>query len=78
MVDYRLVVTQSAENDMHGIMPKKHPLIEDVFLYSLDYRMLPVKNYIIFYSVDDTPGMQSVNIERILYAGRDWQSILKI
>ncbi|MCL2188787.1 MAG: hypothetical protein FWC16_07335 [Defluviitaleaceae bacterium] len=58
-------------------MPKRHPLIEDAFLYSLGYRSLPVKNYNIFYSMDDTPNLPHVNIERIIYAGRDWENIIK-
>jgi len=59
------------------IMPKRHPLVVDVFLASLGYRMLPIKSYLIFFTVDDSlPGVREVNIERVLYAGRDWQNII--
>jgi len=57
-------------------MPKRHPLIKDVFLANLEYRMMPLKNYVIFYSVNDSFGERDVNIERILYAKRNWQEIL--
>ena len=55
-------------------MPKRHPLVDDVILANLGYRILPVKNYLVFYSVND--DCQEVNIERILYGKRDWQTLL--
>jgi len=59
-------------------MPKRQPLVSDAFLASLGYRILPVKNYLVFYSVSESPpNTREVNIERVLYAGRDWQSLLK-
>jgi len=57
------------------VMPKRNPLVNDVFLANLGYRILPVKNYLVFYSVYDLPTKE-VNIERILYSKRNWQSIL--
>ena len=58
-------------------MPKRHPLVNDAFLASLGYRMLPVKNYLVFYSVSEiSKGFNEVNIERVLYGRRDWQNIL--
>ena len=58
-------------------MPKRHPLVNDVFLANLGYRMLPVKSYLVFYSVNEMPnGLREVNIERVLYGRRDWQNIL--
>ena len=63
-------------DSMQGLaeFPKKHPLVKDERLASLGYRILRVKNYIVFFSVDDEK--KEVNIERILYARRDWLSIL--
>jgi len=55
-------------------MPKRHPLVDDVFLASLGYRTMPVKNYLVFYSVNEL--LHDVNIERILYERRDWKNIL--
>jgi len=59
-------------------MPKRHPLVADTFLANLGYRMLPVKNHLIFYSVEALPsGKLEVNIERVLHEKRSWQNILK-
>ena len=55
-------------------MPRRCPLVRDDFLASLGYRLLIVENYIAFFTIDE--GKRIVNIERILYARRDWQSIL--
>ena len=57
-------------------MPKKHPIIEDAYLREKQYHKLPVKSYIIFYTVDETPKTPIVYIERILYARRDWINLL--
>ena len=58
-------------------MPKRYPLVRDDILASLGYRMIPVKNYMIFYSVDEpSPEIHEVNIERVLYSGRNWKHIL--
>jgi len=59
------------------LIPKRYPLVKDIFLASLGYRVMPVKNYLVFYSVNDSSEIKEVNIERILYAMRDWQNILK-
>jgi len=60
------------------IMPKRQPLVGDAFLANLGYRILPVKNYLVFYSVNESPpDVREVNVERVLYAGRDWQNLLK-
>ena len=58
-------------------MPKRYPLVRDDLLASLGYRMIPVKNYIVFYSVDESsPETREVNIERVLYSKRNWKHIL--
>jgi len=57
------------------VMPKRNPLVNDIFLASFGVRSMPVKNYLVFYSVTDLPTPE-VDIERILYKGRDWQKIL--
>ena len=58
-------------------MPKRHPLVEDVFLTPFGYRILPVKKYLVFYTINDSSEIWDVNIERILYSGRNWQHILR-
>jgi len=55
-------------------MPGNKPLVSDERLASLGYRKLIVKNYIIFFTIDEINKV--VNIERILYARRDWLRIL--
>jgi plasmid stabilization system protein ParE len=55
-------------------IPKKYPLLSDDRLKAMGYRKLLVKNYIVFFSVDDNSNI--VDVERILYARRDWLHIL--
>ena len=56
------------------IMPKKYPLVTDKRLAALGYRKLIIKNYIVFFTVNEKPRI--VDVERILYMRRDWLSIL--
>lgn len=51
-------------------LPQRYPLIEDELLLQLGYRKIIVKNYVIFFSVDEANKV--VNVERILYGRRDW------
>ena len=51
-----------------------YPLVRDDRLAALGYRLLIVKNYIIFFVVNEKD--KSVDIDRILHGCRDWQSIL--
>lgn len=50
--------------------PQRCPLIADERLSQLGYRKLIIKNYIVFFSVDEKNMV--VDIERILYSRRDW------
>jgi len=56
-------------------MPKRNPLVNDTFLANLGYRIQPIKNYLIFYSVTELP-LPEVNIERVSYNRRNWQYLL--
>lgn len=64
------------EEAMAGLadMPQRHPLVVDERLAQMGYRKLPVKNYIVFFSIDEKHKM--VDIERILYGRRDWLRII--
>ena len=64
------------DNAILGLVdfPYKYPSIRDERLASLGFRMLTVKNYIVFYSIDESSSI--VNIERVLYGRRDWKHIL--
>ncbi len=55
-------------------MPQKCPPITDERLASMGYRKLVVKNYIVFFTIDEKSKV--VDVERILYARRDWRRIL--
>ncbi len=64
------------EGAMYGLanMPKGYPLVSDERLAFLGYRKLVVKNYIIFFTIEEKES--TVNIERILYAKRQWRMFL--
>ncbi|MDR1702539.1 MAG: type II toxin-antitoxin system RelE/ParE family toxin [Sporomusaceae bacterium] len=55
-------------------MPHRCPLVDDKHLAGLGYRKLHVKNYLVFFTIDEK--FNTVNVERILYARRDWLHIL--
>ncbi len=55
-------------------MPQKCSIVTDKRLASMGYHKLAVKNYIVFFTIDEQ--LETVNIERILYARRDWFRIL--
>ncbi|MGM0523302.1 MAG: type II toxin-antitoxin system RelE/ParE family toxin [Bacillota bacterium] len=57
-----------------SISPERCPLIADQRLSQLGYRKLIVKNYIFFFSINDKESI--VDVERILYAKRDWLRFL--
>ena len=53
-------------------MPERRPRPKDLALAAKGYRYLIVKNYLVFYVV----AGDTVQIRRILYARRDYQSLL--
>jgi plasmid stabilization system protein ParE len=55
--------------------PNIRPLVQDKYLASLGYRLINVKNYAIFYIVDN--DSKHVKIIRFLYNKRNWVNILK-
>ena len=57
-----------------AFMPQKCPFVADERLAMLGYHKLPVKNYIVFFTIDEK--LKVVDIERILYARRNWRHIL--
>ncbi len=54
--------------------PKKHQLVGDERLAAMGYRKLTVKNYCIFYTVDEKNKV--IDAERVLYTRRDWAALL--
>ena len=47
--------------------PERNPLYKDEPWYSQGVRFMPVKNYLVFYTVKN----ETVSIARIMYGGRD-------
>jgi len=56
-----------------AMMPKRFTLIFDEELTPLGYRKLMVKNYIIFFTVNDEEN--TVYIQRVHYNRRDWAKL---
>lgn len=55
-------------------MPSSHSLVVDDRLSSMGYRKLMVKKYIVFFTINEKEKV--VDVERILYARRDWLRIV--
>jgi len=55
-------------------MPQQYPPVTDERLATMGYRKLLVQNYIVFCTIDEKNKV--VDVERILYARRDWFRIL--
>ena len=55
-------------------MPHSYPIVRDDRLASIGYRRVDVKNYTAFFTIDEKKKV--VNIERVLYARRDWANLL--
>lgn len=68
-----LVEIETALADLAD-MPQKYPPVTDERLASMGYRKLLVKSYIAFFTIDESEKV--VDVERILYARRNWLSIL--
>jgi addiction module RelE/StbE family toxin len=71
-----LKMMQTMEDAIAGLehMPKSYPPVLDDRLQAAGYRKLIVKNYIVFFTIDD--GKKIVNVVRVLYTRRDWLHIL--
>ena len=77
-IAYTLLVPDTAqkmtERLMQGArtlesMPERNPLYKEEPWYSQGVRFLPVKNYLIFYTINTAED--TVFIARIMYGGRD-------
>jgi plasmid stabilization system protein ParE len=53
--------------------PFSRPLVQDTFLASLRIRSIKIKNYLLFYSIEEN----NVNVITFMYKRRDWINILK-
>ena len=55
-------------------MPDRIALVKDKRLAAQEIRPLYVKNYTVFFRIDDS--LDVVEVVRVLYSHRDWASIL--
>jgi toxin ParE1/3/4 len=55
-------------------MPKRFALVFDERLAQMGIRSVDVKNYTLFYHVDD--GTETVTIISVMYSRRDWMNLL--
>ena len=77
-IAYTLLVPETARSLTDKIMsevrsleefPERNPLYKDEPWHSQGVRFLPVKNYLVFYTVNTET--ETVSIARIMYGGRD-------
>jgi plasmid stabilization system protein ParE len=61
--------------DSLEIMPLRHALVDDEDLADFGIRKTLLGNYLLFYVLREEKKV--VNVLRVLYGRRDWQSILK-
>ena len=52
-------------------------MVQDEFLASLGIRSIKVKNYLIFYNIEEDENNKYVNAISFMYNKRDWINILK-
>lgn len=71
-----LEMLEAIEKAIDGLadMPQRFPPVVDELLSSMGYRKLIIKNYIVFYSINEREKV--VDVERILYGRRDWLRFL--
>ena len=71
-----LKMMDAIEEAVSGLMdmPQRCALVTDERLASIGYRKLIIKNYIALFTIDEKNKV--VDVERILYARRDWLRIL--
>ncbi len=56
-------------------LPGRYPVVDDPVLKMLGIRIAPVKNYILFYTVNNE--RHQVIIVRFLFGKRNWKSVLR-
>ena len=57
-----------------SISPNMYPNVPDEYLVSLGLKFAIIKNYLMFYLIDEKNNV--VNVIRFLYNRRDWKNIL--
>ena len=57
--------------------PFSRPFVHDDFLSSLGIRSIKVKNYVVFFYIENNKSKKYVYLVRFMYSKRDWANILK-
>jgi len=70
----KLLIALNKEMNSLDTMPKRFALVSDERLAQMGIRSVPVKNYSIFYTVDEQE--KSVTIISVMYSKRDWANLL--
>ena len=68
MIDIRAAIEKAC------LYPEAAQLARDPMLKVRGYRMLIVRNYLVFYLVDEEEGI--LNIQRVVYYSRDYKRLL--
>ncbi len=55
-------------------MPTRHKLVDDEFLSKQGFRAIQIKNYTLFYRVNEIEN--TVVVQRFLYSKRNWSYII--
>ncbi len=58
-----------------SFLPERHPIIDDDFLQLHQIRYVPIKNYLLFYQIQEST--KTIYIVRFLYAKSNWYKILQ-
>ncbi len=71
-----LRISTAIKTAVHALeeFPKRHSLISDSYLAARGIRLIPIENYLVFYTVEDSA--RTVSIVRILYGKREWEKLL--
>ena len=82
IVEYLNILSHDSANQYYDMiiekmgrlstMPERCPLAKDTQLRLRGYRTLMIKNYIVFYIIND----KTVEIRRILYARRQYEGLI--
>ncbi|MCL2671542.1 MAG: type II toxin-antitoxin system RelE/ParE family toxin [Clostridiales bacterium] len=54
--------------------PKRYAIVSDDRMVCRGYRALPIKNYLVFYKVDEPA--RTVQVVRVLFKRREWGALL--
>jgi plasmid stabilization system protein ParE len=66
------------EEAIHSLKenPTRFPLVRDEYLASKGYRLVVVKNHIVFFIVREQ--LHAVSVMRVMYGRRDWMRLLRM